>query len=77
MLTEKELHVLSERARGKSQREIAGKLSISQAAVSKFETNAHRKILQAEQLTALVHKLGVHTEEGLAGKLVRYGGGKQ
>jgi transcriptional regulator len=77
MLTEKELDVLRRRASGQSQQAIAKALRISQAAVSKFETNAHRKILEAERLRSIVSKLGISTEDGLAGKRVRYGGGKR
>ncbi|MBR9693389.1 helix-turn-helix domain-containing protein [Candidatus Woesearchaeota archaeon] len=77
MLTEKELEVLQRRARGDSQAHIAKALRISQAAVSKFETNAHRKIIEAETLSTIVSKLCIHTEEGLTGSKVRYGGGKQ
>ena len=77
MLTEKELDILTRRAHGENQQRIAKALGISQAAVSQFETNAHRKILEAETLRAIVKKLGMTTEEGLAGRRVRYGGGKR
>ncbi len=81
MLTEKELEVLRRRAAGEGQQAIARALAISQAAVSKFETNAHRKILEASQLLALSEKFGLALEEGLAGKRVSYtkprkGGGR-
>jgi len=72
MLTEKELQVLQRRARGESQQEIARALKISQAAISKFETNAHRKILEAQQLLKATQEIGIGTEEGLAGKHVIY-----
>ncbi len=77
MLTEKELIVLQRRARGESQQRIANALGISQAAVSKFESNAHRKILEAEQLRAITRELKITIEQGLAGQRVRYGGGKR
>ncbi len=77
MLTEKELQVLTRRARGESQRAVAKALGISQAAVSQFETNAHKKILEAERLKSIVKGLGIRTERGLAGLRVRYGGGKR
>lgn len=72
MLTEKELAVLQRRARGQSQQAIARALGISQAAVSKFETNAHRKILEAERIRELCKELGITTRAGLAGKQVSY-----
>ncbi len=74
MLTEKELQVLQRRARGESQQAIARALKISQAAVSKFERNAHRKILEATLLLSITKQLGITIEEGLAGKRVSYRG---
>ncbi len=81
MLTEKEAAVLRRRAAGESQQAIARALAISQAAVSKFETNAHRKIVEATQLLALTEQFGLTLEDGLAGKRVTYakhrkGGGR-
>ena len=73
MLTEKELEVLRRRAAGEQQ-QIARSLGISQAAVSKFETNAHRKIIGATQLLEISRKLGLSLEEGLAGKRILYQG---
>ena len=75
MLTEKELEVLTRRARGENQRAIAKALKISQAAVSKFETNARRKILEADEILALSGRLGIRIEEGIGGKRTTYGGG--
>jgi transcriptional regulator len=72
MLTEKELQVLQRRARGESQQQVARALKISQAAVSKFETNAHRKILEAERLLGLSSDLGILTRDGLGGRRVAY-----
>ena len=76
-LTEKELATLQRRAKGETQKSIASSLGISQAAVSKFETNAHKKILEAEAMLKKVKEHGIVIEEGLAGKKVRYGGGQQ
>lgn len=75
MLTEKEIDVLRRRARGESQQEIAKSLGITQAAISTFERNAHRKILEAEHALGLAKKLGIKVAEGLGGKRVIYGGG--
>ncbi len=72
MLTEKELEVLRRRARGETQQQIAKALAISQAAVSKFETNSHRKILDAEQLLQASKTVGVATEQGTVGRRVVY-----
>jgi|GEM_PF-886283 len=72
MLTEKELEVLRRRARGETQHEIARGLGISQAAVSRFETNSHKKIVEAEQLLKICKSTGVFTEEGTMGKRVLY-----
>ncbi len=79
MLTEKELEILRRRMRGESQRTIADALGISQAAVSKFETNSQRKILDAEELLRIARELGITVEDGLAGKRVAYAkrGGKR
>jgi transcriptional regulator len=78
MLTEKELEVLRRRSRGESQREIARALKISQAAVSKFETNAHRKLLEAEQVLTISKELGLSVEHGQLQNRINYkrrGGG--
>jgi len=77
MLTEKELEVLTRRARGESQQAIAHALKVSQAAVSKFETNARRKILEADEVLGLAGRLGIRIEEGIGGKHTAYGGGKR
>lgn len=74
MLTEKELEVLRRRAAGEQQQQIAHSLGISQAAVSKFETNAHRKIIEATHLLDITRQLGLSLEEGLAGKRILYQG---
>lgn len=77
MLTEKELEVLTRRARGESQQTISRALKISQAAVSKFETNARRKILEADEVLRLAGRLGIRIEEGIGGKHTTYGGDKR
>lgn len=74
MLTEKEVEVLRRRAAGESQQQIAHILNISQAAVSKFETNAHRKIVEADRLLEVAQGLGLSLGDGLAGKRVLYQG---
>lgn len=73
MLTEKEYKVLKRRRRGESQAAIAKALKISQAAVSKFETNAHKKILAAHEILDLCKELNLVVEEGATGKYVRGG----
>lgn len=75
MLTEKEFEVLQRRARGENQAQIAKALKISQAAVSKFESNAHKKILEAEQIIKISKELNIKTKKGIANK-VEYGGRK-
>lgn len=59
MLTEKEIQVLELRAKKLTQIEVSKKLDISQAAVSHFEKNAHRKIKEAEQALEIAKKLGI------------------
>lgn len=79
MLTAREHEVLRRRARGENQQHIADALNISQAAVSRFETNAHAKILDAERLLKLCKTLGIRTEEEPVGERVIYkrrGGGQ-
>lgn len=72
MLTEKELAVIQRRAKGESQKQIARALGISQAAVSKFESNAHRKIIEAEETLKLARRSGAQIEQGATGKRVAY-----
>ena len=59
MLTEKEIKVLELRAKKLTQIEVSKKLDISQAAISHFENNAHRKIKEAEQTLEVAKKLGL------------------
>jgi len=57
MLTEKEIQVLELRSKKLTQIDVSKKLSISQAAVSHFETNAIKKIKEAEQTLETAKKL--------------------
>ena len=57
MLTRKEIEVLELRSKNLTQIEVAEKLGISQAAVSKFEKNALRKIHEAEDTLTIAKKL--------------------
>lgn len=77
MLTERELDILSRRAQGEDQNTIAKALKISQAAVSQFETNAHKKIIQARQMQETLKRMRVDIVETIAGKKVRYGGAQK
>jgi len=58
MLTEKEIQVLTLRKQGLTQVEVAKKLGITQAAVSNFEKNAHRKISDAKETLEIARRLG-------------------
>ncbi len=59
MLTKKEIEVLELRQKGLIQKEVAKKLGISQAAVSHFEKNAHRKISEAKATLETARRIGV------------------
>jgi transcriptional regulator len=59
MLTSKEIKVLELRAKKLTQVEVSKKLDISQAAISHFENNAHKKIKEAEQTLEVAKKLGL------------------
>lgn len=72
MLTEREYEIIRRRAAGEGQQQIARALKITQAAVSQFETNAQRKILEAERMRDVLAALGVKVEETFSGKRVRY-----
>lgn len=72
MLTDREIQVLKRRMRGESQQAIAKSLGVSQAAISKFEKNAHHKILDAEQLLIVAKELGVTTKKTITGRKVTY-----
>jgi len=63
LFTKKEIEVLKLRKKGLLQTEIAKKLKISQAAVSKFEKNAISKIRDAKKLLGITKKLKVEVED--------------
>lgn len=64
MLTKRERQVLELREeKGHTQQEVAKLLGISQAAVSKFECNAHKKIRNAKITLKIANKLGVEVED--------------
>ena len=63
MLTQKEKQILVLRKKGLKQSEIASKLDISQPAISAFETNAHKKIRQAEKIMEFVKERSIEYEE--------------
>lgn len=63
MLTVKERQILELRKKGMKQNEVASRLKISQPAVSAFESNALRKIRDANRVMEFVKKLGVEYEE--------------
>ena len=77
MLTEKELEVLRRRAAGEGQQTIANSLRVTQAAVSKFESNAQRKILEAEELLRITKELNVFSQQTTVGRKVIYRGGRR
>ena len=58
-LTEREIRVLQLRSQGLTQHEVAKRLKISQAAVSSFETNAYRKLRDAEDMLAFAKAAGI------------------
>ncbi len=59
MLTEKEIAVMELRKKGLKQTEVAEKLKITQAAVSRFEKNAMAKLADAQKLIELAKKLRI------------------
>lgn len=59
LLTEKEREVMELRAQGLNQYEIARRMKVTQAAVSQFQTNAHRKIKEAVKLIDFAKKKGI------------------
>jgi transcriptional regulator len=58
-LTEKEVQVLQLRSQGLTQIAVAKRLKISQAAVSDFEKNAHKKLKDAEEMLAFAKSIDV------------------
>jgi len=64
LLTKKEYQVLELRKKNKlTQIEVANKLGISQAAVSKFERTALQKIKNSHKVIELAQKLGIKIED--------------
>jgi transcriptional regulator len=61
-LTEKEITVLQLRGQGLTQVEVAKRLKISQAAVSDFEKNAHRKLLDAQEMLDYAKQAGIELQ---------------
>lgn len=62
MITNKEREVLELRKKGLTQVEVAKKLKISQAAVSKFEKNAIFKVREAFKTLKLAKALGIEVD---------------
>ena len=63
MFTKKEIEVLELRKKNLTQTEVAKRLKITQAAVSKFEKNAIAKIKDAKRLLILAEKMNLEVEE--------------
>ena len=63
LITRKEREVLELRKQGLTQVEVAKKLKISQAAVSKFEKNALEKIKDAKRVLKFSKKLGIEVDD--------------
>ena len=63
MLTRKEIEILELRKKNLTQSEVAKKLKITQAAVSKFEKNAYKKILDAKKILYISNKMGVEVDD--------------
>ena len=62
MLTRKEIEVLTLRKAGLTQIDVAKKLKITQAAVSNFEKNAHRKIKEAKKTADIAKQLKIEVK---------------
>ena len=58
-LTEKEVTVLQLRGQGLTQVDVAKRMKISQAAVSDFEKNAHRKLTDAQEMLDYAKQAGI------------------
>lgn len=63
LITKKELDVLKLRQKGMKQTDVAKKLGITQAAVSKFESNALSKIIRAKKLVELADEMGLEVQD--------------
>ena len=72
MLTDHELEILKRRAAGEGQAQIAKSLGITQAAISKAETNAQRKILEAERYIEILKSMGITIEDNISGRKIVY-----
>ena len=59
MFTEKEKEVMKLRQKGLSQKEVAEKLKITQAAVSIFEKKIREKLKQALDALKIAEELGI------------------
>ena len=59
MLTDREFYILLSRKEGMTQAEIAHELRITQGVVSRAETNARQKVLDAQVDLARLSRLGV------------------
>ena len=62
MITKKEIKIIKLRKSGFKQKEIAKKLKISQPAISKFEKNVQKKIIDSINVIKLSKELGVKIE---------------
>lgn len=63
MLTKKEKQILELRRKGFKQVQIASRLKISQPAVSSFESNAWRKIRDAQKTVDFIKEREIHDKE--------------
>ncbi len=63
MLTKREIEVLELRKKGLKQSEAAKKLGVTQAAISLFEKNAHRKIRDTVKDLQIIKKMGIKYDE--------------
>jgi transcriptional regulator len=77
VLTQKEIAVLTLRKEGLTQVEVAKRLTITQAAVSKFEQNAKQKLRDAHEIIKLAEALGLDAEEPMDRLLKEIRGGKR
>lgn len=59
MLTAREIEVLKLKKKGLTQLEISSQLKISQPAVSRFYTNALKKIRESKEIVSLAKELGL------------------
>lgn len=76
VLTDKELDILLRRAKGETPSKIAHALKITRAAVSQFENNARRKLIEEERMREILKKNNITIIDSPAGKKLSYGGEK-